>query len=253
MPHTANLQMTTPANPRLPHPLSQWRWHVDASALSLPRLASIHTMRVCLMALAVVVVGCNQRVLPTSSVDAPDTTVRDHARTAPDPMTQPDQGRSQPDAATSGFPDATVTPAIIGHSTRPRPTDAALDNRPVESPQVEPDEVATPAPASDPAQSAAAEADAKSNPPRSRDREPADETAADPARAAADAAWHGDEPLDDVPPATADAPAVRDAWLQRIHGMLDTGDIAGARLSAHAFATRYPAYPLPEDLRALAQ
>ena len=62
-----------------------------------------------------------------------------------------------------------------------------------------------------------------------------------------------DEPTDEVPPATVDSPAVRDAWLQRIHRLVDAGDITGARASLREFARRYPDYPLPEDLRALEQ
>ncbi|HMB43235.1 MAG TPA: hypothetical protein VKM00_05060 [Luteimonas sp.] len=61
----------------------------------------------------------------------------------------------------------------------------------------------------------------------------------------------GDEPLDAMPPATADAPGVRDAWLSRIRALIDSGDVAGGRHSLHAFVERYPDYPLPEDLRAL--
>ncbi len=60
-----------------------------------------------------------------------------------------------------------------------------------------------------------------------------------------------DEPLDDVPPATADAPAVREAWLQRIRELADAGDIEAARASLQEFVHRYPAFSLPEDLRAL--
>ena len=61
----------------------------------------------------------------------------------------------------------------------------------------------------------------------------------------------GDEPSEEVPPATVDSPAVRDAWLQRIHRLVDAGDITGARASLHEFERRYPDYPLPEDLRTL--
>lgn len=68
---------------------------------------------------------------------------------------------------------------------------------------------------------------------------------------AAAPATRDDEPLDDVPPATADSPAVRDAWLQRIRELADAGNIEGARASLHEFVRRYPAYPLPDDLRAL--
>jgi hypothetical protein len=60
-----------------------------------------------------------------------------------------------------------------------------------------------------------------------------------------------DEPYDAMPPATADAPEVRDAWLLRIRALIDAGDIAAGRASLHAFTQRYPDYPLPEDLRAL--
>lgn len=60
-----------------------------------------------------------------------------------------------------------------------------------------------------------------------------------------------DEPLDAMPPATADAPGVRDAWLSRIRALIDSGDVAGGRRSLRAFSERYPDYPLPEDLRAL--
>ena len=62
-----------------------------------------------------------------------------------------------------------------------------------------------------------------------------------------------DEPADEVPPATVESPAVRDAWLQRIRRLIDAGDIAGARASLREFQRRYPDYPLPEDLRALAR
>jgi len=63
----------------------------------------------------------------------------------------------------------------------------------------------------------------------------------------------GDEPSDEVPPATVDSPVVRDAWLQRIQRLVDAGDIAGARASLREFERRYPDYALPEDLRALAR
>ncbi len=63
----------------------------------------------------------------------------------------------------------------------------------------------------------------------------------------------GDEPLDAMPPATADAPGVRDAWLARIRALIDSGDVGGGRRSLRAFMERYPDYPLPEDLRALQQ
>ena len=56
------------------------------------------------------------------------------------------------------------------------------------------------------------------------------------------------------PPATADAPGVRDAWLSRIRELIDSGDMpGGARAACALSCERYPDYPLPEDLRALQQ
>ncbi|MEO6137310.1 MAG: hypothetical protein ABIP11_01435 [Luteimonas sp.] len=90
-------------------------------------------------------------------------------------------------------------------------------------------------------------ADSRQNPAQQANSKPTKSTAGD------HAAPRDDEPLNDVPPATADAPAVRDAWLQRTRTLLDDGDLIDARLSLDAFIRRYPAYPLPEDLKALAR
>ena len=38
-----------------------------------------------------------------------------------------------------------------------------------------------------------------------------------------------------------------------VKSLVDAGDIEGARASLHAFVARYPAYTLPENLRALAR
>lgn len=56
---------------------------------------------------------------------------------------------------------------------------------------------------------------------------------------------------EDVPPATADAPEVRDAWLQRIRELAAAGMLDDARASLREFIRRWPDYPLPDDLRAL--
>lgn len=85
---------------------------------------------------------------------------------------------------------------------------------------------------------------------------PRDATDVD-AAAAADAAASGEALppralLDEEPPATADSPQVRDAWLQRIRELLAAGDIEAARGSLAEFRRRYPKYALPEDLRQLA-
>lgn len=56
-----------------------------------------------------------------------------------------------------------------------------------------------------------------------------------------------------VPPATADNPQVREAWLQRIRELAQAGKTDEARASLREFRHRYPAHTLPEDLRALAE
>jgi hypothetical protein len=55
--------------------------------------------------------------------------------------------------------------------------------------------------------------------------------------------------LDEEPPATADSPQVRDAWLQRIRELLSAGETEAARNSLAEFRRRYPKYALPEDLQ----
>ena len=60
-----------------------------------------------------------------------------------------------------------------------------------------------------------------------------------------------DDPDDDMPPATAASPAVRDAWLHRIGELLDQGKREAAKDSLAEFRRRYPAAVLPSRLRAL--
>jgi outer membrane biosynthesis protein TonB len=72
------------------------------------------------------------------------------------------------------------------------------------------------------------------------------------AAAAANAAAEDGVPravLDEEPPATADSPQVRDAWLQRIRELLSAGETEAARNSLAEFRRRYPKYALPEDLQ----
>jgi hypothetical protein len=56
-----------------------------------------------------------------------------------------------------------------------------------------------------------------------------------------------------VPPATADSPEVRDAWLRRIRELVRAGKTDEARQSLHAYRERYPHQAVPEDLRALGE
>lgn len=56
---------------------------------------------------------------------------------------------------------------------------------------------------------------------------------------------------EDVPPATMDAPAVRDAWLRRIGELQQQGRVDDAKASLAEFRRRYPDAVLPPELRKL--
>lgn len=58
--------------------------------------------------------------------------------------------------------------------------------------------------------------------------------------------------FDDRPPVTADSPAFRQAWLQRIRALVAKGEQAEALGSLQEFRRRYPNAELPEDLKPLA-
>ncbi|HEY1070635.1 MAG TPA: hypothetical protein VGE33_08885 [Thermomonas sp.] len=60
-----------------------------------------------------------------------------------------------------------------------------------------------------------------------------------------------DAPVEDVPPATADAPAVREAWLRRIGELARQGQRDAARASLEEFRRRYPDATVPPALREL--
>lgn len=66
-------------------------------------------------------------------------------------------------------------------------------------------------------------------------------------------AGFADQPYDDEPPASADSPEVRTAWLARIRELLGEGKTDAARASLAEFHRRYPDAPLPDDLRPLLQ
>lgn len=59
------------------------------------------------------------------------------------------------------------------------------------------------------------------------------------------------DPEEDVPPATADSPEVREAWLRRIGELLEQGKTAEAKASLAEFRRRYPDAALPPELRKL--
>jgi resuscitation-promoting factor RpfA len=175
-----------------------------------------------------------QRALRTVSVEPPPSAPlpSEQAATAPPP---------QMAAKIVARPPA---PVVLDAPVAAPPSEPSLDSpSPMALPPPPP-----PAPPAETDPKLPARAEAATQVPKTVDQD-----AASAADAAAADSGRGDEPEDEVPPATADSPAVRDAWLQRIHGLVDSGDIAGARASLRAFTQRYPAYALPEDLRALAR
>lgn len=58
-----------------------------------------------------------------------------------------------------------------------------------------------------------------------------------------------DQPLDDIPPASVDSPAVREAWLDRIRELEAAGRHEDARASFAEFRRRHPDAPVPDDLQ----
>lgn len=101
-------------------------------------------------------------------------------------------------------------------------------------------------------------APASSAPARDRARQAsqglADNAAATdkPAAATASATAGAADRYDDRPPVSADSPAFRQAWLQRIRTLLAKHDTAAAADSLQEFRRRYPGVELPDDLRKFA-
>ncbi len=58
--------------------------------------------------------------------------------------------------------------------------------------------------------------------------------------------------FDERPPVSADSAEFRQAWLQRIRGLIAKGNQDDARSSLQEFRRRYPDVELPDDLRKLA-
>src|SRR5690606_11237533 len=90
-------------------------------------------------------------------------------------------------------------------------------------------------------------------PPRALEAAPAAAKArsAEPARRGI--AMEADAPVEDIPPATADAPEVREAWLRRIGELMRQGKLDLARASLAEFRRRYPQAAVPVELRPLEQ
>lgn len=201
--------------------------------------------------------GYGQERSAVQSAEAPPAQEAVSAKPMPEPAGRQaaqanDAMRMAPRAAsaeTAAEPAAPAAPTFV-----PPPPAAIADAMPVASPPPP----APPAPAAAPAPGQAAMArslgtldtvtvgGAAAQAKRSRQNE---------AEAAAEApiadrfAKAADE--EDVPPATMDAPAARDAWLRRIGELQQQGLIDEAKASLAEFRRRYPDAVLPPELRKL--
>ncbi len=175
---------------------------------------------------------------------------------APNPGDQPVYSPVSPESATTRLPTMPTPP--------PLPAVMAMQAPPTVSPAITQDvqtiESANRAPTSAAAASAGGNVMARDAAPAiaakaamaTRPRQAAAQTpeAHNEVQMAADAGFV-DDPGEDVPPATADSPAVRDAWLRRIGELLAQGKRQEAKASLAEFRRRYPAAVLPPALHAL--
>jgi hypothetical protein len=181
-----------------------------------------------------------------------DSAVAPHADTLPPEVPaetpRPPASDSAPAASMARSKVSQGNPAT---GSQPAAAPPQLESTPIESPPPSPPPPAAAAAATTTADDAAPQTFERAAPPATPEPAVPSQASGDEATRAANAG--GDEPSLEVPPATADSPAVRDAWLQRIQALVDDGDIAGAKTSLRAFVLRYPDYTLPENLRALAR
>jgi hypothetical protein len=199
------------------------------------------------------------------------------ATAAKAPMPAADDGIVVPQAkstpmASEAMPPPIPTPraAVVPQPVPPPVTPAApaeppamLEMRPAPAMALPmPAPAAAPPPPAPPAPPPIANADAarafasEAAPPSPRALAPA--PAAAKARGANDAqqaqrafATQADAPVEDVPPATADSPDVRNAWLRRIGELMQEGKLDLARASLAEFRRRYPDAAVPAELRLL--
>ncbi len=140
---------------------------------------------------------------------------------------QPPAAAEEP--AVAGSPER-ASPMAFPPAPAPQPDRSALRSADSQAPRAQRDAAQ--------AKSAAARADAAADEtgPYSRDE---------------DLTGFHDEPYDQQPPASADSPEVRRAWLARIRELVAEGRLEPARASLREFRRRYPQAPIPDDLQPL--
>ena len=181
--------------------------------------------------------------------DAPMPMVEARPAPATTPMAEDATPRMPAPTATADAAKVAAAPMAAPPPAPPAPPPAAVTQDAAAMPQV-----MEPARAPAPAMAKARTSEA------ARERITVSGTAAtradhDEAERAANAAMLDtvaiDDPGDEVPPATADSPQVRDAWLKRIGELLKQGKTDEAKASLAEFKRRYPDASLPPELRKL--
>ncbi len=194
------------------------------------------------------------RVVPRRPMNVPAPPPEESVATQPrSPPRAPARAKVEPEPQAFGYKpaivlDEAVHPAPAAPTPREVTTFESTTVPNAEHIAREADARGSAAPAAAAAAPAQHQADAALE--RRRQATAAD-VAAKAARAEEPASAEADEEV--VPPATANDPAVRDAWLLRIRELVHAGQLDQARESLHAFRARYPGQPLPEDLRALGE
>lgn len=160
----------------------------------------------------------------TPTLVAPETGAgRSSASPVPIPRTAP-IAASPPAAAARPAPPPPARPRVAARADAE--DSAAAPHAPIDATQPAPPPAAIPMPA------AAGQADARAPAETQEDAIPEDAS--------------------ELPPASLDDPAIRQAWLARILALSRAGQDAEARASLAEFRRRYPQAPLPPELQALA-
>lgn len=190
---------------------------------------------------------------PTGTESADDDATRPAAQATDAAALPAASGRTHPPspvAAGEGAAAARPVPQAFPQPEQRKAASAAQAAAAVvpEAPQVAP--AVPPPPIAPAAATAGNEAGAARDAASSRDATANRQDAGGLAPRDAATSEYGDQSIDDQPPATADAPEVRQAWLQRIRELIAAGETDAARASLQEFRRRYPDAVLPEDLRA---
>lgn len=167
------------------------------------------------------------------AIEAPSPVVERSAPAAAPHAATPDISRAAPEQPAAVMPEA-PPPAPVAAMPPPPPSPASPP-----APRVMAEAAAAKAIAADIGPPVAARALASPT-GRARSAEPAER-----------ALETQDAPDEDVPPATASSPEVRDAWLRRIGELMGEGRLDEARASLAEFRRRYPEAKLPAELRVL--